>query len=187
MTCSRVVVLFLILVAVAYAQPQPAPQTARQALLEMFFSKMPGTFDKHLPEATKAALGKADPASGASMMQGFSMMTSQLSARGQQLQTFDTGSTLLLVEDAQTHSRFEITVESDDLRSDEDTIELSFKSYKDGQQQASGIAPRPTFLMKQETGIWRHRRSSQCYANHHGCRKHLRLYFSNNRVYLFPF
>ncbi len=36
-----------------------APQTARQALLEMFFSKTPGTLVKHLPIATRAALEKS--------------------------------------------------------------------------------------------------------------------------------
>lgn len=35
---------------------QTAPQTARQALLEMFFSKESGTFVKHLPLATRTAL-----------------------------------------------------------------------------------------------------------------------------------
>lgn len=47
------VVLGLALVAGlqwAVADTQPAPQTARQALIEMFFSKTPGSLEKHLPE-----------------------------------------------------------------------------------------------------------------------------------------
>ena len=37
------------------AQPsEPAPQSARQALIEMFFDKTPGTFAKHLPAAPSA-------------------------------------------------------------------------------------------------------------------------------------
>ena len=35
------------------------PQNARQALIEMFFSKTPGTFIKHLPTATRTALEKS--------------------------------------------------------------------------------------------------------------------------------
>ena len=35
------------------------PQTARQALMEMFFSKTQGTFAKHLPAATRTALEKS--------------------------------------------------------------------------------------------------------------------------------
>ena len=55
---------FVLTIASLSASAQPAPQTARQALLEMFFSKTPGTFEKHLPQATRAALRKAGTASG---------------------------------------------------------------------------------------------------------------------------
>ena len=155
MTARRAFLFLSVAVSFAFAQPQPAPQTARQALIEMFFGKAPGAFEKHLPEATKTALRKADPGSGASMLQGFSMITAQLGAGGKQFQTYEAGSTLFTLEDPQTRSKFEITVERDDLRSEEDEIEVSFKGYKDGQPQIQGIAPRFTFLMKQEANIWR--------------------------------
>src|SRR5689334_7719261 len=82
---------------VSNAQAQPLPQTARQALIEMFFGK-PGSFEKHLPEVTKAAIRNANPASGTSMLQAFSMMSSQLAAGGQRSQTFDAGPILLAFE-----------------------------------------------------------------------------------------
>jgi hypothetical protein len=147
--------LFVLLVTSLFAVEQPAPQTARQALLEMFFSKTPGTFEKHLPQATRAALRKAGSGSSASMLTGFSAMTSQLSARGQQLQTFEAGPTLVLVEDPATHGKFEITVERDDLRGDEDEIELSFHGSKDGETQTAGANFRFALTMKQEIGTWR--------------------------------
>jgi len=137
------------------AGAQPAPQTARQALLEMFFSKTPGTFEKHLPQATRAALRKAGTASSAPMLGGFSAMTGQLTAHGQQLQTFEAGPTLMLIEDPQTHSKFEITVERDDLRGDEDEIELSFHGSKDGETQTAGAKLELAFTMKQEADNWR--------------------------------
>jgi hypothetical protein len=137
------------------ASAQPVPQTARQALLEMFFSKTPGTFEKHLPQATREALRKARANSGASMLDGFSLMTSQLTAQGQQLQTFEAGPTLILIEDPRLRSKFEITVERDDLRGDEDEIELSFHGYKDGETQTAGAKFRFTLTMKQEAGSWR--------------------------------
>jgi type IV pilus assembly protein PilA len=133
---------------------QPLPQTARQALLEMFFSKTPGTFEKHLPQATRAALRKAG-ASGPSMLDGFSAITTQLSVRGQQLQTIEAGPILISIEDPVAHTKFEITVERDDLRGDEDEIELSFHGYKDGETQTAGTKVRFTFTMKQEAGSWR--------------------------------
>ena len=131
---------------------QPAPQTARQALLEMFFSKTPGTFESHLPQATRAALRKAGTTSGASMLSGFSMLTGQLNSRGQQLQTFEAGPTLVLLENPDAHSKFEIDVERDDLRGDEDEIELSFHGSKDGETQTAGAKFRLTLTMKQEAG-----------------------------------
>jgi len=134
---------------------QPAPQTARQALLEMFFSKTPGTFESHLPQATRAALRKAGTTSGASMLSGFSMLTGQLNSRGQQLQTFEAGPTLVLLENPDAHSKFEIDVERDDLRADEDEIELSFHGSKDGETQTAGAKFRLTLTMKQEAGSWR--------------------------------
>jgi hypothetical protein len=156
---SVFVLLFTTLFTSLFANPsasaQPAPQTARQALLEMFFSKTPGTFEKHLPQATRAALRKAGTTSGASMLGGFSALTSQLNARGQQLQTFEAGPTLMLIEDPQAHSRFEITVERDDLRGDADEIELSFHGSKDGETQTAGAKFRLTVTMKQEAGSWR--------------------------------
>jgi hypothetical protein len=136
------------------AEAQPAPQTARQALLEMFFSKTSGTFEKHLPLATRAALRKAGATSGASMFSGLPALTRQLSAHGQPLQTFEAGPTLVLVEDAQTHSKFEITVERDDLRGDEDEIELGFHSSKYNETQTAGAKFRFTLTMKQEGGTW---------------------------------
>ena len=152
----RLAVSLALLCAVnTWAQQTAAPQTARQALLEMFFSKTPGTFEKHLPQATRVAMRKAGTTSRASLLSGLSAMTSQITARGQQLQTFDAGPTLVMIEDAQTHSKFEITVERDDLRSDEDEIELSFHGTKDGETQTAGAKFRLAFTMKQEAGNWR--------------------------------
>ena len=153
----RKIFLALVLVAgmkLAMADTQPAPQTARQALIEMFFSKSPGSLEKHLPEVTRAAFNQAKTVSGSSMVDGFSMWAGLIQGHNQ-LQTFDAGPTLLRFEDSVQHSKFEITVERDDLQADEDSIELSFQGYKDGQPQTAGVTPRLTFIMKPEAGVWR--------------------------------
>src|ERR1700730_18167293 len=90
------------------ASAQAAPQSARQALIEKFFGKTPGSLEKHLPEVTLRALKQAQPVSAGSMLQGFALLSGQLSANGTQLQTFETGSTLLVVDDPRTHGKFEI-------------------------------------------------------------------------------
>jgi hypothetical protein len=133
--------------------PAHAPQNARQALLDMFFGK-PGSLERHLPEATRKALREAG-AGGPSLLQQFSMVSGQLNSPDSHLQTFETGSTLLSVEQTKLLTKFEAIVEKDDLRGDEDDIELSFQMYKNGEPQKAPVMPTLAFLMKQEKNVWR--------------------------------
>lgn len=134
------------------AQENPAPQTARQALVEMFFSKTPGTLAKHLPAITQAALEK----SGAmASLQQYSVFAAQLETQGKNLQTFETGPVLMSGDDPKTGQKFEIKVENDALRGDQDDIEISMQAYKDGKAQMSPFMPQITFSMKQEAQLWK--------------------------------
>ncbi len=128
------------------------PQTARQALIEMLFSKTPGTFMKHLPAATRIALEK----SGAlASLQQYSTMVNHLQTQGQNVETFDTGSVLLASANAKTGQKLEITVENDALRGDQDDIELSFRTYTNGQLQRTPFMPQMTLSMNQEGQVWK--------------------------------
>lgn len=131
--------------------PAAAPQSPRQALLEMFFSKTPGTFVKHLPMATRTALEK----SGAlATLQQYSLMAAQFQAQGQNVQTFETGPVLLAGENPTTGQKVEITLANETLRGDRDDIELSFQVYKNGQAQRTPFMPQMTFSMQQEAQVW---------------------------------
>jgi hypothetical protein len=127
------------------------PQTARQALMEMFFSKTPGTFAKHLPAATRTALEKSGALAN---LQQYSLLVSQLQTQSQNIQTFDTGSVMLTGEDPKTGQKVEITVENDALNGDQDDIGLSFQIYKNGQVQRTPFMPQMTFSMKKEAQLW---------------------------------
>lgn len=132
------------------AQQATAPQTARQALMEMF-NKTPGTFVKHLPAVTRAALEK----SGAlAQIQQYSLMVSQMQTQGQNLQTFESGPVMLAAEDPKTGQKVEITVANDKLHGDQDDIELAFRVYKSGQVQQTPFLPQMTFSMRQEARVW---------------------------------
>ena len=120
--------------------------------MEMFFSKTPGTFLKHIPTATRTALEKAG---ALKTLEQYSLMASQLQTQGQNLQTFETGSVLLSSEDPKTGQKVEITVENDALRGDQDDLELSFVVYKNGQAQKTPFMPLVTFSMKQEAQVWK--------------------------------
>ena len=136
----------------ALAQQVAAPQTGRQALLEMFFSKEPGTFAKHLPVTTRTALQQSGAMAN---LQSFSLLMSQMQTQKQNFQTFETGSVLLSGEDPKTGQKVEITVEKDAVRGDRDDIALGFLIYKDGQPQRTPYLPEITFSMKQEAQIWK--------------------------------
>lgn len=151
---ATLLIISALTIAPAWTQTTetPAPQTARQALLEMFSSKTPGTFLKHLPAATISALDKAG---ALATLQQYSALAAQFHSTGKPFETFETGSVLLTGEDPKTGQKYEVTVESDSLQGDDDNIELSFQSYKDKQLQRTPFMPRITFAMKMESGVWK--------------------------------
>jgi len=151
----KVVRLCLLTLAVpTISAAQLAPQTARQALIEMFFSPAPGTLQKHLPDAMLAAMKKANLGAASATPDTFGILANQLRSQGQ-FQTFEAGPLLLSIENPRDNTKFEVVLERDDLQADEDDIEVSFRAYKGGQSQLSGMSPRLIFGMKPENGIWR--------------------------------
>jgi hypothetical protein len=153
----RRIVLSLAIAAVCLAsagaqQTDMAPQTPRQALMEMFFSKTPGTFQKHLPVATRTALEK----SGAlASFQQYSVMATQMQTQSPNLQTFDSGPLMLVAEDPKTAEKFEIAVASEAMHGEHDDINLTFRMFKNGQEQRTPFMPQMTFSMKKEEQIWK--------------------------------
>src|SRR5579864_7327860 len=81
------------------AQAPPPPQTARQALIEMFFGQSADHLQKHLPDVTRRSFQKMDTGNGQSLLTEFSMLASQAKAAGAGFQTFDTGPTIVLAQD----------------------------------------------------------------------------------------
>ena len=151
---ATLLILSALATASAWAQSSeiPAPQTARQALMEMFSIKTSGTFVKHLPVATLSAL---ETSGALKTLQQYSMLTSQFHTTGNQIETFETGPVLLATDDPKTGQKVEVVVESDSLQGDDDNIELSFRTYKDKQLQRTPFMPRITFAMKMESGVWK--------------------------------
>jgi hypothetical protein len=153
---TYVMALFVVTTSfLAAAQTQPPPQTARQALIEMFTGKSPDAFEKHLPEAARHALIHKSDSEQTSLVRQFAGFSRELGARGQQVQTFDSGSVLLSVEDPKDQEKIQIIVERDDLMGEVDEIEISLQDYKNGELKPLPILPRLIFAMKQEKDIWR--------------------------------
>lgn len=151
---ATLLVLAMIASPMARAQSSaiPSPQTARQALMEMFSLKSQGTFVRHLPAATLTALEKAGALNA---LQQYSMLTSQFHSTGNQLETFETGPVLLTSVDPKTSQKVEVIVESDSQQGEDDNIVLTFRTYKDKLAQRTPFMPRITFAMKMESGVWK--------------------------------
>ena len=139
------------------AQPAPVPQSARQALIEMFFGSTPNHLEKHLPVVTRKTLQKLDSGDGRSLLAQFSMIAAGAKTSGVNLQTFDTGPTLVSVDQPERGGpdHVEISVERDDLMGDEDQIELGLHITKNGKEESLPFVPHFTFSMKSEADVWR--------------------------------
>jgi len=138
----------------------PAPQSARQALIEMFFGTAPNHLERHLPDVTKKSFFRMSSSESQNVLADLSSLSSQIKASGAKIETFDTGPTILTVEDKPTEdpqrmNRLEVTVERDDLVGDEDEIELALHLPQELQAQALPITPHIIFAMKTETDRWR--------------------------------
>lgn len=78
-----------------------------------------------------------------------------MEAYGEHFETFDVGPNILIVDQSQGHERIEITVEHDSLSGEQDEIELSIHTYKDGQPEFIPVIPSLIFTLQQEKEIWR--------------------------------
>lgn len=140
----------------AQTSTPPPPQTARQALIEMFMGKGPDAFAKHLPIAATQALLRKDESPETSIVQRISLIGHQLTAQGH-VETFDVGQTLLVAEQdaGKQKVRTEVIVEHDASMGESEEIELSIHVYHDGEPEFLPIVPRLIFSMTEEKEIWR--------------------------------
>jgi len=152
--CLILLLLSLVGSTPLFAQtPTPPPQSARQALIEMFVGKGADDFARHLPEAARQALIHKGETPESSFVLKLSQIGRQMPS--EHVESFDAGPNILVSEQNDGHERIEIAVEHDSLMGEEDEIELSLHVYKDGQPQLLPVIPRFIFTMKQEKEIWR--------------------------------
>jgi TonB family protein len=159
-TCSLSLALFILFAPVArIALAQAAEQqTARQALIEMFFGDAPNHMEKHLADITKSALQKMQ-SGNINSLGALSMLVQQAKSgnRKEKIETFDTGSTLVNLKEipGASFDNIETTVEQDSFSGDEDAIELGVHVTRNGKEDTLPFIPRFTFTMKMESGIWK--------------------------------
>lgn len=139
----------------AQASSSPQPQSARQALIEMFMGKGADDFVKHLPDAARQKLIRKGETPETSVALRISTIGREAVGSGEHIETFDAGPNILISEQPDSHERLEVAVEHDSLLGEEDEIELSVHMYKEGQPQSLPIIPSLIFTLKQEKDTWK--------------------------------
>ena len=129
-----------------------APQTARQALLEMLLAKTPGIFEKHLPSATQEFV-KTD--FGAMPMMTVASVLGEFQQPGRELETFETGSTLLRLQDPRAEQSLELSVEDEIDGGDDAELRLALHIYRGGRALPLPFVPMFVCRMMMEEGVWR--------------------------------
>jgi len=163
MRLSRAAALALVTLASSSLATQTAasqaapPQTARQALIEMFFGQAPDHLEKHLPDITRRTYQRLGGANGQSGLGMFSVLAAQSKAGKNNLEAFDTGSTFATVKELPggSYERMDITVERDDFSGDKDEIELVPHMIRNSKEETLPFILHFIFSMKMESNIWR--------------------------------
>lgn len=132
---------------------KPAPkQTARQALLEMFFGEKPGAFEKHLPTAMHEFL-KSSP--GGLSVNDLLLAVNEIRQASREVETFDEGPVLLHSHDPRTEQNIEVSVENESDRGGEYEIRMGILLYRNGRPLPLPFMPTLTCTMKLDSDIWR--------------------------------
>ena len=148
--------IMLCFVAVASAQtaePAAKPkQTAREALIEMFFGDKPDAFEKHLPAAMHEFLKSShDGLSAKDLL----IAVSEIRQASREVETFDEGAVLLHSHDPRMERSILVSVESESDRGDEYEIRLGISLYGNGRQLPLPFEATLICVMKMDSDVWR--------------------------------
>lgn len=147
-----VVALGVSLPLTAQTQNQP-PQTARQALIEMFLGNESDALAKHLPDAARNLMAHNQNGQYAPSVLHFANFGRQMALGGEEVETFDEGPKILISHQGED-DRMEVAVERDSMAGETEEIELSVHLYHGGQEKWLSIIPRILFALKQEKNVW---------------------------------
>ena len=149
-----IIVLSMVLVGVSPGQQKnSAAQSPRQAIIEMF-SGGEATFRKHLTMEMQRKLEAMmrESSSSAIPLQAF---TTSKSSDPDHFQAFDLGPILFSFNNPEQHERYEVQIDNEDSRGDENVMGLSLHLIRNGIEQEIPMALRFVLNMKRQEGMWR--------------------------------
>lgn len=124
-------------------------QSPRQAIVEMF-SGGETQFKQHLTLAMQARLKEMTKSSSA-----VPLLANPGVSDPDHFQAFDLGPILFSFNSPEQHERYEVQIESEEARGDEDIMGLSLHLIRNGMEQEIPMAVRFVLNMKLQEGTWR--------------------------------
>lgn len=147
------VVLCVVFPAMAQPSGSPLLQSPRQAVVEMF-SGSQEKFRQHLTlevqQKLKDLLENTVPGTSNPLL-------AFTSAPGgdQKFDSFESGPILFSLNNAAQHQRYELHVDSDERRGDEDVIQLSLHSFRSGVEEETAVHLQFELALTLQESVWR--------------------------------
>lgn len=142
--------LIAALAVASQGQPRtPAAQSPRQAIVEMF-SGGENSFKRHLTVEMQQRLQEMAKASPVPLM----AFTAQASDPDR-FQAFDLGPILFSFNNPEQHERYQLQIDRDEPRGDEDMLGLSLHYVRNGVEQQTPFDFHFVIGMKKQEGTWR--------------------------------
>jgi hypothetical protein len=129
-------------------------QSPRMAILEMF-SGGEEAFKKHLTVEVQGKIKEMLKNSAPGSMDPVQAMSMARAAGAQNLESFNSGPILFSYNNAQQHERFELRIDADDLRGEQDDMQLSLHTFRKGLEEDLPVAFQLLLSWKQQQNIWR--------------------------------
>jgi hypothetical protein len=143
-----------IFAGIAAGQRAMHEQSPRQALIEML-SGGEAPFKKHLTLEMQSKLQNLMKSSPDNAPSPLLALTGAKSAGANQFQSFDIGPILFSFNNPDEHERYEVEVDSEDQRGEEDTMELSLHLVRNGVEREIPVGLKILARLKRQAGIWR--------------------------------
>ena len=129
-------------------------QSPRQALIEML-SGGEAPFKKHLTLEMQSKLQNLMKGSTDNAPNPLLALTGATSSGANRFQFFDIGPILLAVSNPDAHERYEVEIDSDEPRGDEDAMALSLHLVRNGVEREIPVGLKIFARLKRQAGIWR--------------------------------
>lgn len=129
-------------------------QSPRQALIEMF-SGGEAPFKKHLTQEMQGKLQNLMKGSVDNAPSPLLALTGATSAGANRFQSFDIGPILFAFNNPDDHERYEVEIDSDEQRGEEDTMALSLHLVRNGVEREIPVGLKIFARLKRQAGVWR--------------------------------